>query len=259
MTGVAVVTGAGSGIGRATAGRLLDDGFQVVGVDLDVARLDEVAEGLGSGFRAVAGDVGERGTHERAAAVALELGTPVAWVNAAGIWIPTRAHDLADDDLDRTLRVNLVGTILGCSVACRTWLERGVAGAIVNVASIEAVAAFPAALAYEASKGGVDAITRQVAVEYGPAGIRCNSVRPGVVMTAMSEGYLADHDREEMVRSWVELAPLRRVSQASEVAGVIAWLLSDEASFITGAALPVDGGATARCFAYPPDPEIARA
>jgi NAD(P)-dependent dehydrogenase (short-subunit alcohol dehydrogenase family) len=255
---VTVVTGAASGIGRATAERLLLDGASVVGVDQHPASFDEAAAELGARFVSVVGDVGERDTHERAATAAVRLGTLTGWANVAGIWIPTRAHDLVDADLELTLRVNLVGTILGCSVACRTWLELGLPGAIVNVASIEAVAAFPAALAYEASKGGVDAITRQIATEYGPAGIRCNSVRPGVVMTAMSEQYLADHDREAMLRSWAELAPLGRVSAPTEVAAAIAWLLSSEAAFVTGAALPVDGGATARCFAYPPDPEIAR-
>jgi NAD(P)-dependent dehydrogenase (short-subunit alcohol dehydrogenase family) len=176
----------------------------------------------------------------------------------AGIWIPTRAHDLDDRALEHVLRVNLVGTILGCSVACRTWLDRCVPGAIVNLSSVESQVAFPAALAYEASKGGVDAITRQVAVEYGPAGIRCNAVRPGAIMTPMAEGYLAgSEDREAMIESWRELAPLGRVGTPEEVADTIAFLLSEDARFVTGALLSVDGGAAARCFAYPPDPEIA--
>jgi NAD(P)-dependent dehydrogenase (short-subunit alcohol dehydrogenase family) len=255
-----VVTGAASGIGRATAARVLASGDSVVAVDRDESGLEDAAGELGDRFLPVAGDVGERATHERAADEAASAGRLVGWVNAAGIWAPTRAHDLDDDAVARVLRVNLAGTILGCSAACRTWLEAGTPGAIVNVSSVESQAAFPAALAYEASKGGVDAVTRQVAVEYGPAGIRCNAVRPGAIMTPMAEGYLAEvEDREAMIESWRELAPLGRVGMPAEVADVIAFLLSEDARFVTGALLPVDGGADARCFAYPPDPDIVRA
>jgi NAD(P)-dependent dehydrogenase (short-subunit alcohol dehydrogenase family) len=254
-----VVTGAASGIGRATAARLVAGGRTVVGVDRDEAGLEGAAGSLGGLFRPVPGDVGERATHDRAAAEATSAGRLAGWVNAAGIWTPTRAHDLDDDAVARVLGVNLVGTILGCSVACRAWLEAGTPGAIVNVSSVESQAAFPAALAYEASKGGVDAVTRQVAVEYGPAGIRCNAVRPGAIMTPMAEGYLADaEDREAMIESWRDLAPLGRVGEPEEVADVIAFLLFEGARFVTGALLPVDGGADARCYAYPPDPDIVR-
>jgi NAD(P)-dependent dehydrogenase (short-subunit alcohol dehydrogenase family) len=250
-----VVTGAASGIGRATAERLVADGLRVVGVDRDEGSLAEVSAGLGAGFAAVTGDVGRRETHETAAA---EAGEELSgWVNVAGIWIPTRAHDLDDAAVEQVLSVNLVGTILGCSVACRAWLDRGVPGAIVNVSSIESQAAFPSALAYEASKAGVDAVTRQVSVDYGPVGIRCNAVRPGAVMTPLAEAYLTDYDdRDAMIESWREMAPLGRVGEPAEIADVIAFLLSAAARFVTGATVAVDGGAGARCFAYPPDPQI---
>ncbi len=169
-----------------------------------------------NGFAAVAGDVVERATHERGSGRgARELGTLAGWVNAAGIWAKTRAHDLVDEDVDRVLAVNLKGSILGCSVACARFLATGRGGAIVNVSSIEAIAAFPDSVAYEASKGGIDALTRQVAVDYGPAGIRCNGVRPGAIMTPLAEVYLEAYgDREAMLQSWRDLSPLGRIGRA---------------------------------------------
>ena len=258
---VVVVTGAASGIGRATAERLHRDGGTVVGVDRDTAGLEALAERLLERFAAVAGDVVERATHERAAEAAAGLGTLTGWVNGAGIWAKTRAHDFAEDDVDRVLAVNLKGTILGCSVACARFLAGGAGGAIVNVSSIEAFVAFPDAIAYEASKGGIDAITRQVAVDYGPAGIRCNGVRPGAIMTPLADVYLDayDEDREGMLQSWRELSPLGLVGQPEDVAAVVAFLLSADARFVTGELVNVDAGATARCFRYPPAADLGAA
>jgi NAD(P)-dependent dehydrogenase (short-subunit alcohol dehydrogenase family) len=256
---VVVVTGAGSGIGRATVERLVRRGEAVVGVDLDAGRLGDLGEALGERFAGIAGDVVERTTHERAADAAAALGDLRCWVNSAGIWAKTQVHDLAEDDLDRVLAVNLRGSILGCSVACARFLAAGRGGAIVNVSSIEAVTAFPDSAVYEASKGGIDALTRQVAVDYGPAGIRCNGVRPGAIMTPLAETYLSayEEEREEMLQSWRDLSPLGLIGEPEDVAAVIAFLLSDDARFVTGELVDVDGGATARCFRYPPDPGIA--
>jgi NAD(P)-dependent dehydrogenase (short-subunit alcohol dehydrogenase family) len=255
---VVVVTGAASGIGRATAERLLRDGRSVVGVDLDGAALEELAGTTADAFGFVAGDVVERRTHERAANVAEGLGRLRGWVNGAGIWAKTRAHDFAEADLDRVLAVNLKGTILGCSVACARLLSGGEGGAIVNVSSIEAIVAFPDAVAYEASKGGIDALTRQVAVDYGPAGIRCNGVRPGAIMTPLADVYLEayEDDREAMLQSWRDLSPLGLVGEAEDVAAVIAFLLSEDARFVSGELVNVDAGATARCFRYAPAPDL---
>lgn len=255
---VLVVTGAASGIGRATAERLLRTGRSIVGVDLDEAALDGFARAEPERFAFVAGDVVERQTHERAADAAERLGRLRGWVNAAGIWLKTRAHDFAEEDVDRVLAVNLKGSILGCSVACARLLAGGEGGAIVNVSSIEAIVAFPDAVAYEASKGGIDALTRQVAVDYGAAGIRCNGVRPGAIMTPLADVYLDAYseDREAMLQSWRDLSPLGLVGEPEDVAAVIAFLLSDDARFVSGELVNVDAGATARCFRYAPAPDI---
>jgi NAD(P)-dependent dehydrogenase (short-subunit alcohol dehydrogenase family) len=251
----AIVTGAATGIGRATAIRLVSNGWHVVGLDVDLERLERTATEIG--FEAVAGDVAERSSHERAAAAAEAAGDLAGWVNNAGIEIAGSAHELREEDLQRTLAVNLVGTALGCAVATGRFLSLRVPGAIVNVSSLQAVAAFPASFSYEASKGGIDALTRQVAVEYAPAGIRCNAVRPGAIDTPLSERTAAESgDAAAAWASYAQIHPLGRVGSADEVAAVIAFLLGPDSSLVTGACIPVDGGASARCYPYPPDPGL---
>jgi NAD(P)-dependent dehydrogenase (short-subunit alcohol dehydrogenase family) len=248
-----VVTGAAAGIGAATVARCIRAGWVVAGVDLDEDGLAAAAREHGDGFRAVTGDVAEAATHDRAAAAARELAPLGGWVNNAGIDIPGSALDFEEADLRRVVDVNLIGTALGSAVAVRAFVEQRSGGSIVNVSSLQARAGFPGAYAYEASKGGIDSLTRQLAVEYGHAGIRVNSVQPGAIMTPMTERSLdAAPDREAELRSYAELHPLGRVAEADEVAAAIAYLLSDGARFVSGVALPVDGGASARCFAYPP-------
>lgn len=248
------------GIGLATAERCLADGWRVVGVDLDEKALGHAARTLGDGFVAVAGDVSERATHELAADRAEDGGSLAGWVNNAGIQLDAAAHELTDADFERTLAVNLMGTGYGCAVAAGRFLKSRTAGSIVNVSSLHAVAAFPASLAYEASKGGVDAVTRQVAVEYGVAGIRCNAVRPGAIDTPLSHRTVAEApDPAVEWAAYADLHPLARVGSAAEVAAAIAFLLGPDASFVTGVCLAVDGGASARCYPYPPNDDVTAA
>src|SRR5262249_3842403 len=241
MDDLVVVTGAAMGIGRATARTLIGTGVRTVAIDSDAAALKEMSDAAGPLCTSVSGDVSDIESHAAAVRIASKEGRLVGWVNGAGINVSDSAHTLEKEALRRTLEVNLIGTALGCSAAVREFLRGSVPGAIVNVSSLEAVAAFPASFSYEASKGAVEALTRQMAVEYGPAGIRCNCVRPGAVMTPMTQRYVDEaSDPERTLRDLAAYSPLGRISTAEEVASIVVFLLGEGASFINGASVPVD-------------------
>jgi NAD(P)-dependent dehydrogenase (short-subunit alcohol dehydrogenase family) len=246
----AVVTGAAAGLGLAVARQLTSEGAQVVGIDVDEAGLTRAAGELG--LEPVVGDVSDWATHERAADAAEALGPLEAWVNNAGIDLQGAAHEVTEDEVDRGLRILLTGAIAGTVVAVRRMLPNRL-GSIVNVSSVQGAAAFPRYLVYGVAKTGVIHIARSVAVDYGPYGIRCNTVLPGTMDTPMTDSVLPpDLPREEALRREGELATLGRIAAPEEVAEVVCFLLSDRASYVTGTSVLVDGGAAARCFAYPP-------
>jgi NAD(P)-dependent dehydrogenase (short-subunit alcohol dehydrogenase family) len=253
-TPTAVVTGAAMGIGLAVAQRLAADGYHVVCVDWNAEALERALASLGGEASAVAGDIGDWSTHERAADAAEAAGTLKAWVNNAGIDWSARAHEADAEHIDRGLRVLLNGPMYGTAVAVRRMLATG-GGAIVNVASIQGVAAFPGYYVYGVAKAGVAQIARNVCIDYAHRGIRCNTVLPGTVATPMTESLLPPGvERDEALRVEGELAPMGRVAQPVELAGAIAFLLSEEASYVNGTGLTVDGGSMARCFAYEAKP-----
>jgi len=248
----AVVTGAAMGMGRAISERLISDGTHVVALDVDGDALEAARSELGEGYEPLLGDVGDWEAHERAADAAQAAGDLRYWVNNAGIdWVGA-AHEIDPEHIERGLRVLQVGTMYGICIAVRRMLPAR-AGSIVNISSIQGIAAFPRYLVYGAAKAAMVQMARSVAVDYGRFGIRCNNILPGTIETPMVYASLPPElSREEGLRREGELAPMLRVGQPEEIAEAVAFLLSDRASFVNGVSIAVDGGASARCYAYPP-------
>ena len=241
---VAVITGAGSGIGRAAALLFAREGAKVVVADVTGAE-EETAAAIGDAATPVRADVSSaadvRAMIETARA---RYGRLDVLFNNAGIeGAPGFTADCTEEDFDRVIAVNLKGVFLGMKYAIPVMLEHG-GGSIINNASIAGLVGFPGAPAYCASKGGVVLLTKATALEYATQNIRVNAICPGVIETPMIERYVSTG--EEARRMLVQIEPVGRLGQPEEVAALALFLASDEASFITGAALPVDGGVVAR-------------
>jgi NAD(P)-dependent dehydrogenase (short-subunit alcohol dehydrogenase family) len=252
-----VVTGGGRGVGRAIAERLLSDGHAVVVVELESNALEWTA-GHSSGSRlvAVTGSAADELVVRQAADLAQAAGGFAGWVNNAAVFRDAALDSAPVRDVLDLIALNLEPVVVGCATAVRRFLAAGTPGTIVNVSSHQAQRPVRGALPYATAKAATEGLTRALAVDYGPRGIRVNAVALGSITTERYVALLARQTPEVVERIEADMArlhPIGRVGRPHEVAAAVAYLLSDEASFINGAILPLDGGRSV----FGQDPEEA--
>ncbi len=249
---VALVTGGGDGIGRATALRLAEDGAAVGIATKDAAEAAAVAEAcraFGAPATAAVADLGDAAAVSRAhGEIVAALGPIDVLVNNVGIGLeaPFLASD--DDLYERTFAVNFMAAVRLARLVLPAMIEKG-SGSVINVASAQGLFGWPGFSAYSASKGALMSWSRQLANEFGAAGIRFNSVIPGSVLTPMNRARIAEGGEELRQRS-INTHIIPRLQEPDEVAAAIAFLASDDASFITASELVADGGTLAKAHWY---------
>jgi len=246
-TRVAVVTGAARGIGLAIARRFLDSGYRVAMLDIDAPALAKAASEVGRGVLPIVCDVSVPDQVKAAVArVESGFGRIDALVNNAGIAVFKKLLDTSYDEWRRVLEVNLSGPFI-CTQLCAPVMLRNGGGAVVNITSISGLRASSLRVAYGTSKAGLDHLTKQQAVELGNLGIRVNAVAPGPVDTAMAKVVHTADIRAD----YHDAIPLNRYGTEDEIAQAAVFLCSEQASYINGQTLAVDGGFDAAGIGLP--------
>ncbi|MFZ0168637.1 MAG: SDR family NAD(P)-dependent oxidoreductase [Candidatus Dormiibacterota bacterium] len=238
---IALVTGAGRGIGAAIARRLSADGFAVALVDVDTRAVEGAAQALPLAV-AFGCDVSDaRAVGELRTAVEQQLGPPWLLVNAAGVFFVHRVPDLDEEGWDRTIDVNLKGPFLTCRALLPAMLAAK-SGCIINIASTAGLRGGHDRAAYCASKAGLVMFTRSLALDHGADGVRVNCVCPGLIDTPMADWITT---RPQALEQWRQGVPAQRIGVPNDIAGVVAFLASPDADYIHGSVLLVDGGVSA--------------
>ncbi|MBG9981595.1 SDR family oxidoreductase [Aerococcaceae bacterium DSM 111020] len=240
---VAIITGAGSGFGRATAELFAKEGAKIVAVDLNQETANQTAQiiidagGEAIGVKANVAD--EEDVKDFIDATTKEFGKIDILFNNAGIYAPGNVETTSIDDWNRSINVNMTALFLAAKHAMPHLLESN--GNIINTASAGGIIGFPDAIAYATTKGAVISFTRAVAVDYADKGVRCNAICPGTGETGMTKELL---EVPEIRDGFLAPIPMKRLGQPEDIASAALFLASDQASYITGHALPVDGGWT---------------
>lgn len=243
---VAIVTGAAKGIGRSAALALAREGAYVAVADIDMeAAAQTVADITDAGGAAFfqRTDVSVTADVQSVVEATVErYGSLNVMVNNAGVAIDGAAVEIDEEEWSAVLNINLGGVWRGIKFAIPPMIECG-GGSIINMSSVQSLVGFNGWAGYAASKGGINALTQQAAVEYAPYNIRINALAPGTIMTPMNERIFDEvDDPDALIETWNEMHPIGRFGQPEEVAAVIIFLASDEASFVTGEIIRVDGG-----------------
>jgi 3-oxoacyl-[acyl-carrier protein] reductase len=241
---IALVTGAANGIGEAAARRLAAEGARLVLTDIEQDRLTEVAQSISASGTDVLQfelDVRHRDRiHAVFDAVAEAWGVPHIVAHIAGTVVVHNFLDVTDEDWKKVLDINLTGTFMVTQIAARAMVKAGIAGSIVMMASTNGLVGEEDLAAYNASKFGVVGLTKTMAIDLAKHGIRVNSVNPGLIKTRLTQGIWEDAAQKQAYED--QRIPMRRLGTPDEVAACFAFLASDDASFITGSSLVVDGG-----------------
>ena len=236
----AIISGAARGIGAAIATRYAQEGCHLALCDLDESGVQQMAVTLreeGIGVLALEADVSRRDQVQDFVDSAIaRFGSVDILVNNAGIFFNAAFEEMSDEQWERMLRVNVTSVFLMSQCVIRHWLAENIPGVIVNLASISAIIAFTDSAAYGTSKAAVAGLTRHIALQYGPQGIRANAMAPGIINTGMLPS-------QEDMRRWAgERIPLRRPGTPDDVAGLALFLASDDSRYLTGDMVEVDGG-----------------